>query len=297
MDLKSSDPRLYRFALYFAVSSVSPGPHRLSDDHQIASSLAERFETSFSSRRRRHAGLARFDRARFGGESAERFADDTVALSGPGSRVMPVLPPVGFGASERKTRPTLGLSVQYEIQRIVRVYAAPIARAVGRYLGDGVASAVAALLLLAEYEHRCALEYFASRHRVSRCRPPLSTSGTAAAASTAASLLDYDDFRAGRKFLSQRFHVLLEGVPAVGAQADSHRHRRRFRLRVDVLGVRRHGSRRRRLGVGIVRSVARRCRWRRRRRGRRRLAFFRVGGRRSRWLGRRRSLRQRGLFR
>lgn len=70
---------------------------------------------------------------------------------------MPLLfPSVGgrVGGRERVARSTLTLTVENKIEGVVRVDAATIARAIGRDLGDGVATAVAAALLFRFAENK-----------------------------------------------------------------------------------------------------------------------------------------------
>ena len=175
MDLKSSNPRLHRLALHLAVSGVPAGSHGLADHHQVPAPLAKCLQSSLPvDGRRRCRRLAELRVRALRGETAESLAHHSVAFSRPDPGVVPLLPSVRgrFRGRERETGPALTLSVQDEVQRVVRVDAAPVARAVGGDLRDRVAAAVAALLLLAEDEHRRALEHLASWHRVrGRCSP------------------------------------------------------------------------------------------------------------------------------
>lgn len=194
----------------------------------------------------RHLGDLRA--RRFRREAAESLADNSVALSGPDSSVMlvPLLPPVrrGIRRRERIARSALTLPVEDEVQRVVRVDATSVARAIGRDLGNSVASAVAALLLLPEDEHRSTLEHLASRHRVRRRRSPLRPRRRGRRhRRRGRRRLDDHDLRAG-ELLRQGLHVPFEGIPSVGTQTVSHWLQGQFRLRVEVLRMRGHRSRR-----------------------------------------------------
>lgn len=241
--LEPPDSRLHRLALHLAVPGVSAGAHGLPDDHQVAASLAKRLETALA-RAAQRRDLGDFCRAgRAAGlrrEAAERLADDAAALARPylGGAMMPVVPPVvdgRVGGGEREARPALALTVKNKVQGVVRVDAAAIARAVGRDLGDGVAAAVAALLLrLAEDEDGRAFEHLAARrHRVSGGGAPLLYAAVTARR-RARRRLDDDDLRqhSAGELARQRVHVPLESVPAIRAQAESDGLRRRLRARV-----------------------------------------------------------------
>lgn len=159
--------------------------------------------------------------------------------------MMPLFPPVGgrIGGGERETRSTLTLTIQNEIEGVVRVDAAAIARTIGGDFGYGIAAAVAALLLgLAEDEYGGALEHLAaaSRHRVG--------SGGAALLHPTGGVgrrrFDDDDLRqnAARELSRQRVHVSLKGVPSVRAQPESDGFGQRSRGRVEILRVRGDGA-------------------------------------------------------
>lgn len=186
MYLEPANPRLHRFALHLAIPGVPAGADGLPNNHQIPAPLAERLEAGLAGaaayrrrrcRRRRVLRDLRPAGCSFRCKTAERLTDDAAALARPHSvrgAMMPLLfPPVSgrVGGGERIARSTLALAVQDKIQRVVRVDAAAIARAVGRDLGDGVAAAVAAALLFhvgSENEDGRALEHLAATrgHRV-----------------------------------------------------------------------------------------------------------------------------------
>lgn len=117
--------------------------------------------------------------------------------------VMPLLfPSVGgrVGGGKRVARSTLTLTVQNKIERVIRVDAATIARAIGRDLGDGVATAVAAALLFrfAENKDGRTFEHLAATrgHRMSGGGATLMSNTTADSVRRRSSgRLDDDDFR------------------------------------------------------------------------------------------------------
>jgi len=131
MHLEPPDSRLHRFALHFAVSGISAGAHGFPNDYQIAAPLAECLEAGLVSTAQRRCcsrcrNLRDLRRAGCAGlrrKAAERFADNTVALTRPhlGGAMMPMVPPVGgrVGSGERKTRSALALTVKNEVQGIV----------------------------------------------------------------------------------------------------------------------------------------------------------------------------------
>lgn len=247
MHLEPSNTRLHRLALHLAVSGVSAGADGFPDDHQIAAPLAQRFETSLAAahrrRRCRNLGDLRPGGRGLRDEAADRFADDAVTFARPRSggavMIVPLFPPVGVRVrgGKRKARSALGLAVKNEVQRVVRVDAAAIARAVGRDLGNGIAAAIAAALLLrlAENEHGRALEHLAAGgHRVRGDGAVLLNTAVTSGSRRRRRVrrrVEKNDFLQNRtrEFSRQRVHVLLEGVSAVRIQAESDGRRRQLR--------------------------------------------------------------------
>lgn len=179
--------------------------------------------------------------------------------------MMPLLfPSVGgrVGGGKRVARSTLAFTIKNKIERIIRVDAATIARAIGRDFGDGVATAVAAALLFrfAENKDGRTFEHLpaTSGHRMSGGGATLMSNTTADSVRRPSGRLDDDDFRQnGAGELSrQRIHIFLEGVPAIRAQTESDGLRRRSRCRVQVFRMRGDGARTRRFRARFRRTVA-----------------------------------------
>lgn len=217
MQLETSNPCLHWFALHFAIPGVPAGSDGFPDNYQITASLAKCFEAGFTTyRRRRCRDLRNLRSRRFWREATEGFADDAITLTWPysGAMLMPLVPPICrcICNGKRKTSSTLVLPVQNKIQRIVRIDAAAITRAVCRNLGNGIAIAIAALLLLTKDKHRCTLKHLTGWHCMSRSGASLNTTdGTGC--STRTWCFNDDDFCTG-ELSCQRIYISFESFSA-----------------------------------------------------------------------------------